>query len=427
MKDQNQNNKLVGTGILAAIAASLCCITPVLALLAGTSGLAATFSWIEPFRPYLIVFTLLILALAWYRLLKPKTIIDCDCETNENSNKKSFLNSKKFLGIVTAFAFIALAFPYYSNIFYPEHKSNIVQTSNSNIEELTVQVKGMTCESCNLHVEHEVSLLSGYIDANADYKSGEVNVKFDNSKTTKKEVMDAINKTGYKIIDPAKQKQVTKGQVISNGNISFYEVGLVCNAAPSIGCGSRSKPVLTDLEKNENIKEAWLNRKGTVIAIVWNNTVDQKLRYQIIKNISLKNKLLQTPLSLTEYDNNLASFKTDSDFWLRGNDVDKLSREEAGIIANQMITVYKEKGNLSAEQEEKLRSDIQTAFYDFFLNFDSLDELSSTSAYRNILLKVIDSSKAYIDDKQIPEIHTLLKACMGHSENCTRSCCNTEI
>lgn len=170
-----------------------------------------------------------------------------------------------------------------------------------------------------------------------------------------------------------------------------------------------------------------MNRKGTVIAIVWNNTVDQKLRYQIIKNISLKNKLLQTPLSLTEYDNNLASFKTDSDFWLRGNDVDKLSREEAGIIANQMITVYKEKGNLSAEQEEKLRSDIQTAFYDFFLNFDSLDELSSTSAYRNILLKVIDSSKAYIDDKQIPEIHTLLKACMGHSENCTRSCCNTEI
>jgi hypothetical protein len=37
-------NKIVGLGLLTAISASLCCITPVLALLAGTSGLASTFS-----------------------------------------------------------------------------------------------------------------------------------------------------------------------------------------------------------------------------------------------------------------------------------------------------------------------------------------------------------------------------------------------
>ena len=45
-------NKLAVTSILTAITASLCCITPVLALIAGTSGVASTFSWIEPFRPY---------------------------------------------------------------------------------------------------------------------------------------------------------------------------------------------------------------------------------------------------------------------------------------------------------------------------------------------------------------------------------------
>jgi mercuric ion transport protein len=46
------DKKLIGAGLLTAIAASLCCITPVLALVAGTSGLASTFSWLEPFRPY---------------------------------------------------------------------------------------------------------------------------------------------------------------------------------------------------------------------------------------------------------------------------------------------------------------------------------------------------------------------------------------
>ena len=58
-------NKLIGVGVLTAISASLCCITPVLALLAGTSGLASTFSWLDPFRPYLIGLTILVLGIAW--------------------------------------------------------------------------------------------------------------------------------------------------------------------------------------------------------------------------------------------------------------------------------------------------------------------------------------------------------------------------
>ena len=48
------DKKLIGAGLLTAFAASLCCITPVLALVAGTSGLASSFSWLEPARPYFI-------------------------------------------------------------------------------------------------------------------------------------------------------------------------------------------------------------------------------------------------------------------------------------------------------------------------------------------------------------------------------------
>jgi hypothetical protein len=51
--------------------------------------------------------------------------------------------------------------------------------------------------------------------------------------------------------------------------ITFYDVPLVCGAAPSIGCGSRAKPLLVDLEQQVPIREAWLNRKGTIVAIVW--------------------------------------------------------------------------------------------------------------------------------------------------------------
>ena len=64
-------SKLAITSLLTAITASLCCIAPVLALIAGTSGFASTFSWIEPFRPYLIGLTIVVLLFAWYQKLKP--------------------------------------------------------------------------------------------------------------------------------------------------------------------------------------------------------------------------------------------------------------------------------------------------------------------------------------------------------------------
>jgi len=200
MENQKKDKKLIGAGVVTAIAASLCCITPVLALFAGASGIASTFSWIEPFRPYLIGITVLVLAFAWYQKLKPvkQEDIDCACEDDE---KPSFWQSKKFLGIVTVFAAVMLAFPHYSYIFYPETKSKIVQNTQSNISESIFKVQGMTCESCNQHVEHEVSLLSGYMAAVADYKTGTVKVKYDNTKSSEKEVVEAINKTGYKVID----------------------------------------------------------------------------------------------------------------------------------------------------------------------------------------------------------------------------------
>ena len=135
------DKKLIGAGLLTAIAASLCCITPVLALVAGTSGLASTFSWLEPTRPYFIGLTILVLGFAWYQKLKPKKQIDCNCETEE---KPKFIQSKTFLGIVTAFAIVMLAFPYYAHIFYPKTEKQIIVVDKSNVQTVEFSISGMT-------------------------------------------------------------------------------------------------------------------------------------------------------------------------------------------------------------------------------------------------------------------------------------------
>lgn len=192
------DKKLIGAGLLTAIAASLCCITPVLALVAGTSGLASTFSWLEPFRPYFIGLTILVLGFAWYQKLKPKKQIDCNCETEE---KTKFIQSKMFLGIVTAFAIVMLAFPYYAHIFYPKTEKQIIVVDKSNVQTVEFSISGMTCAGCEEHVNHEVNKLSGIIKSTVSYENGNAIVEFDNSKTNIAEIEKAINGTGYSVTD----------------------------------------------------------------------------------------------------------------------------------------------------------------------------------------------------------------------------------
>ncbi len=197
----NNNKKLIGTSVLAAITASLCCITPVLALLAGTSGIASTFSWIEPFRPYLIGITILVLAFAWYLKLKPNTKAEIDCECEDE--KPKFINSKGFLFLVTIFAGAMLAFPRYSHVFYPtpDTSKEIVYVEQSNVKEIRVTIEGMTCSGCEAHIESKVNKLDGILKVDADYEAANTTVKYDETKVDLQKIETAILSTGYKIIE----------------------------------------------------------------------------------------------------------------------------------------------------------------------------------------------------------------------------------
>jgi len=50
-KTENHSKGIIGAGLLTAFAASLCRITPVLAMLSGAAGIASTFSWMGTIPP----------------------------------------------------------------------------------------------------------------------------------------------------------------------------------------------------------------------------------------------------------------------------------------------------------------------------------------------------------------------------------------
>lgn len=217
-----EDSKMASASLLVAFTASLCCITPVLALISGVGGVAATFSWMEPFRPYLIGLTIAVLGFAWYQKLKSRKQeeINCDCEDN---GKQPFIQTKKFLGIVTILAAVLLTFPSYAHVFYPEVTTSNV-SSESSITQLNLEIKGMTCTGCEEHIKHAASGIDGVTFVEASYDDGKAVIQFDQTITTEQAIADAVNATGYKITESQISKPdpnyVEKASELSNEQIN---------------------------------------------------------------------------------------------------------------------------------------------------------------------------------------------------------------
>ncbi|GAA4492775.1 hypothetical protein GCM10023172_00440 [Hymenobacter ginsengisoli] len=193
---------LLGAGLLTALAASLCCITPLLALVGGLGASASALSWLEHFRSYLVALTLGVLGFAWYQKLKPAPATDdCGCAVDA---KPSFTQTKLFLSIVTVLAVLLLAFPYYGARLYPASPTAAAVTAASGVtpawQLATYRIGGMTCEACAQHVEHAVQQLPGVQAVSVSYAQGTAHVRFNAHKTPSAQVEQAINGTGYQII-----------------------------------------------------------------------------------------------------------------------------------------------------------------------------------------------------------------------------------
>ena len=204
-----KESKLIGTGVFTAIASSLCCITPVLALIAGSGSIASAFSWIEPARPYMVGITIAVLGFAWYQKFKPHATENCGCAVDDlpfsKAEKTTFFQSKAFLLLVTVFAGLMITFPSYAKVFFPKNEKTTLVVEKSNIQTVELNIKGMSCEVCEEEVNHEVNKLPGIIQSTVSYKKKNAIIKFDDSKTTMKNITDAVELTGYTVINPTRK------------------------------------------------------------------------------------------------------------------------------------------------------------------------------------------------------------------------------
>lgn len=158
--------------------------------------------------------------------------------------------------------------------------------------------------------------------------------------------------------------------------MTFYEVPLVCGAAPEIGCGSRIKPLFIDTEKQAEIKESWSNRQGTVIAIVWNYNLGEKDREATIQPLFEKHEISSTLIKDIAIINELkASMKKDQ--WYNGMRIDQLSMEEAGFIAEDVTGFAEDAGLINPEEAKEIGQEVEAYFKKELVVVRTCNELKS--------------------------------------------------
>lgn len=179
-------------GILSALVASICCLGPVLLIFLGLGSLGIGAA-IGKYHWYFITGAVVLLVFSWRDYLKDKKT--CALEGCRVENKKITMSILLTATLVVAiFAGLNL-YTYaggkgFSNV---KRGSEIIEGKTD-----IIPVKGMTCVSCEFAVSSALKKVDGVTNAMASAKEGKAQVTYDPSKTNVKELIETINKTGYK-------------------------------------------------------------------------------------------------------------------------------------------------------------------------------------------------------------------------------------
>lgn len=123
------------------------------------------------------------------------------------------------------------------------------------------------------------------------------------------------------------EKSICEVSINDLSCIELYRVPLVCEAAPQIGCGCRTKPVLTALEHHALVKRAWLRRSGTAVAVQWHQPLPKEDAMRIV-NAAFADESTVELVNDGECNELFAELRGGSG-WYSAATIDDLSGEEA--------------------------------------------------------------------------------------------------
>ncbi len=153
------------------------------------------FSSIIAFWPFIVALVLLLLTIMWYQHVK-----SVQRRRKQPSNRRRpGTQSMVFMGIVTVFALVLLAAPYYLESYADPEEEETEQISEENRVEVNLTVHGMDCGGCEALVNRRVGNLEGVENVMASHMREEVMVVYDRSKVSMSLITQTIEDSGYTV------------------------------------------------------------------------------------------------------------------------------------------------------------------------------------------------------------------------------------
>jgi copper chaperone CopZ len=198
-----KENVVLSGGMLAALAASLCCVGPVLFALLGVGAFGASSVFLS-LRPYLLTVAVLALAFGFYRAYFRREA----CAPGEACATEPVSQASRGVLWIAAAGVLAFALsPYYvgyiAAAFTPSAQpapmaAPAVSTQTSALETVTVEVTGMDCQSCEVPIKAALANTQGIRSADVSFERGNARVQYDPHQTDVNQIRRAIDSTGYK-------------------------------------------------------------------------------------------------------------------------------------------------------------------------------------------------------------------------------------
>jgi len=178
--------------VVAAVAASACCVLPAVLALVGISGVGAA-AILEPYRPLLLGVTGLLLATGFYfayrspRVVANRTAAEtCDCPA-----PRARRSGKRMLWFATVAVGFLAAYPYLAGATASTHaRGDAVQTAASRTVDL--RVDGMTCAGCASQIVGALSAVPGVVTADISFDDETARVVYDPARATPQALADAV-------------------------------------------------------------------------------------------------------------------------------------------------------------------------------------------------------------------------------------------
>lgn len=190
--------ELIGA-ISAAIAASVCCVVPLILLTLGISGAwVSNLAALEPYRPIFISISLSLLGLAFYRVYsKSIKSIDNKCTTGNICAKPQANKITKIIFTGSTVLILGLVtFPYattYTTYIY----ANETLQQEILTERVILKIENMTCSTCAITVKKSLMALAGIESVIVTANPPEAIVVFEPTKASINDLIEATTNAGY--------------------------------------------------------------------------------------------------------------------------------------------------------------------------------------------------------------------------------------